>query len=739
MEQHAGIEEMFPEEVFDRAFYLADNPDVKAAGVDPWVHFTTYGHREGRIWSAAARPVAPALRAWAARLPGDARTPVLDLLRLVPAEHRSSLLSDAGAWQTLHQMVHPTIYRMQELVAAGALEPGDPDPEADPGSETIDAGAAVLAAGRDESVDDVLADFLVDGVHRGLRPSALFHPEWYTEAALRELGSGPDGHPLFHWLAVGYPARVSPTPLFDEDFYRRTHGDMANVKGWAFDHFVNHGCYETFRVPSTVLNQRLGHGRHSRPHRIPIVADMILAEERLEDIARTSALEERAMLAQRLRSRLDDPVMRELVERAYEIEPMIRRPYTARRVSLAPVLSHASDLFERAEALRRSLPVSRVDNVVVVPHVRMAGSARVAGAFVRTLHDLDTTGRTLVLTTDLNEFQRPDWFPEDVLLVDIAEVARELPEEARVRLLLDVVRGLQPRRVMNINSGLGWVLYTTFGRQLSAIMDLHAYLFTWELDKHGNKGGYPVRAIQECLSSLTSVIVDSKPLHDELTWRYGHSSRLADVFRLVYTPAEYLEHIDHSQVLASRRQEGRVLRAFWAGRFDRQKRFDVVVDVATMLPDLEIWVWGRRVLGGSDIDFADLPPNIKLQGTYQQFDDLPVESCDFFLYTAEWDGVPTILIDAAARGVTTVASAVGGVADLVTEETGYPVTDALDPAAYVAAIEEMVASPVEAARRSGLLRKHARSLCSRETFARAMSVALRLEGEPTALTQETPR
>ena len=34
--------------LFDRAFYLAQNPDVAAAGVDPLAHYLDYGGAEGR-------------------------------------------------------------------------------------------------------------------------------------------------------------------------------------------------------------------------------------------------------------------------------------------------------------------------------------------------------------------------------------------------------------------------------------------------------------------------------------------------------------------------------------------------------------------------------------------------------------------------------------------------------------------------------------------------------------------
>jgi hypothetical protein len=34
---------------FDAQRYLQDNPDVAAAGVDPWTHYMQYGRNEGRV------------------------------------------------------------------------------------------------------------------------------------------------------------------------------------------------------------------------------------------------------------------------------------------------------------------------------------------------------------------------------------------------------------------------------------------------------------------------------------------------------------------------------------------------------------------------------------------------------------------------------------------------------------------------------------------------------------------
>ena len=38
--------------MFDTSYYLAQNPDVRAAGVDPLLHFEQFGWKEGRDSSA---------------------------------------------------------------------------------------------------------------------------------------------------------------------------------------------------------------------------------------------------------------------------------------------------------------------------------------------------------------------------------------------------------------------------------------------------------------------------------------------------------------------------------------------------------------------------------------------------------------------------------------------------------------------------------------------------------------
>jgi glycosyltransferase involved in cell wall biosynthesis len=676
--------------LFDPEHYLSAHPDVPR-DVRPFKHFLEVGHAEGRVTHAALEPLGAALR----RRAQVSSTPLQDLAGLVP---RPKALLNPVLIKRLGWMAHPDFYARQ----LGLQQP--------------------------MSVEETIAHFLAVGVFDGLRVSAFFNEQWYlrqlAERGLDAPGAGTS--PFLHFLIDGWTDRVDPTPIFQSDYYPERHPDLKRWNSWVFEHFLQRGCHEVYRKPAPWIDQPRVADPKGRELQRPLLMPRFLADPTV-DLRVDSPVERAAYRVRDKIERLQSDTMRELVAKAAEIEPQVLRPYGVREVNWPPLANTAVGLLREVERARARFPSAHYDNVFLVPHCRMAGSARVTGALARALRSIAPGETTVVVTTELPTFERPDWFPDDTEVVDISSLAAGLIAHDQVRLLLDVVRGLAPTRVINVNSKLGWDLYQDFGRQLSTITELDAYLFTWDIDPRGNKGGYPIRAFQPCLPHLSTVLLDSTALRDELVWRYVMPPEVSRRLVAVYTPTDAPEHIDHSDVFARRRSEGRSVRAFWSGRFDRQKRFDVVVEIARRMPKLEIWVWGKAVLGGSNVDFDNLPPNIVLHGTYEQFDDLPTRDCDFFLYTSEWDGVPTILIDVAARGIATVASAVGGVPELVNDETGYPVADALDPGAYVTAIQAMLNDPDEATRRTKALRAHVRELCSEQEYAARVAEAFGLQ------------
>ncbi len=164
--------------LFDRAHYAAQGPDVPP-GMDPFAHYVLRGAAAGmsphRLFDAA----------YYARLRPD-----VVAAGLLPLTHYVQFGVDTDCHP--HPLISPAHYRAQ----AGAVEP-----------------IAHMMAGGDAS------------------PHPLFDVTRYLAAA------GPvEGPPLLHYL--DHPAPPSTHRLFDEEWYRATHG----VTGPALLHYLTHGA-----------------------------------------------------------------------------------------------------------------------------------------------------------------------------------------------------------------------------------------------------------------------------------------------------------------------------------------------------------------------------------------------------------------------------------------------------------------------------------------------------------------
>ncbi len=415
---------------------------------------------------------------------------------------------------------------------------------------------------------------------------------------------------------------------------------------------------------------------------------------------------------------LDRPVMREMVERAARLEPLIHEPGGPRKVTWPPRVHDCRPLFEHARGLQDALGTEPVDTAVLLPHVRrLSGASRCGMHMARAFARLHPGERVLVVLTDRHEPPLPDG--GEVGGVEVFDFAGIVPRSLRSKfrrlLLLDMLTGLCVRRIVNVNSRLGWDLFVEYGSQLRSWADLYAYLFCWDLDRDGRRTGYPVRELQGAFSSLDGIFFDSRALRKETVERYLLPATLRERLVTVYTPADE-DLPDLSALAGGRFGNGGRLRALWAGRLDRQKRPDVAFEIMRRLPEVELHMYGEPVFGDGGVRFRRRPGNVRLAGVYERFSELPLESFDFFLYTSEWDGLPTVLIQAGACGLPVVAADVGGVGDLVCEDTGWPVFRPLDPDAYVARIREMLADPAGTRKRARALRKRTLAMCNGRKF-----------------------
>lgn len=426
--------------------------------------------------------------------------------------------------------------------------------------------------------------------------------------------------------------------------------------------------------PETVLEQ------HRYLPRFAILDGRIdeLAQLRKDDVASDAMLREMENFSH---SRL----MRELTEKAAAIEPEVGIPTSATPAFCAPW--HDGN-YETIRLARRLIPEGPFDAVILVPFGKMGGADLVAGILARAVAEEQ---RILILRTDAADWDRPDWYPDSVPTVDLSAVLKGNSDPQRMLYVL--LNEIAPSRIFNVNSRLAFDTFVRFGNRLAYRFDLYAYFFCADRTAEGVEVGYPVWYFAPIFPHLRAALIDTANLANTLIERFALPPDLAKKVHVLYTPAltpaPDILVAEHQFLLD---QHGRRPHVLWAGRLDRQKRFDLVAAIAEAMPDVDFSCWGKAVLDAPP-DLSRLPRNVVINPPFASYDDLPLARSDGFLYTSAWDGLPTILIELGALGVPIVASAVGGVPELIDRETGWPVPGDSGPEAYVAALREMIGDP----------------------------------------------
>ena len=198
--------------LFDANYYLAQNPDVRAAGVDPLKHFETVGWKEGRDPSLLFSD-----SKYLAAYPDVAKgglNPLLHYLEHGQAEGRMTFLSGGAA--AADPLVQSSYY----------------DPQL--GAKLVPTGVA--------AEQQAAFDYDATGWQKGLDPDAWFDTDYY-------LSHNPDvaaAHidPLLHYETYGWKEGRDPSAQFSTTKYLGAYADVRAAGVDPLLHFVAHGQAE---------------------------------------------------------------------------------------------------------------------------------------------------------------------------------------------------------------------------------------------------------------------------------------------------------------------------------------------------------------------------------------------------------------------------------------------------------------------------------------------------------------
>jgi len=595
-------------------------------------------HRTGRLGAETGGP--PAIR-----FPKTIRR-LLAASNLWPDRRRvrGSGLFDAQ-W---YRLAHPYVVRdrmdpLTHFLLHGAEERLSPGPAFD-AARYLDQHEAVRRSGLNP-----LLHYLKYGRAHGLEihptppsgadrilASGLFDARWYLERHPDVAAAGQP--PFMHYLAYGWAEGRSPGPGFDAEWYLRHYPDIAGMDPLL--HFIDHGREEG-RAPL-------------RPIR---------------------ALE----------------VARATLESVEDLEPDL---YSADFFADPDRLDVLSGVPQHRVARAFERIVGRIEHaprtIVFLPWIVHGGSDLVAGHAVRALAETHGAQSVLVVLSDHDREEAPHLLPAGVPVLSLSRIDPALSPDERVTLTDLLIRTLQPAAVLNVNSRACWEAMKRHGRRLAHFTRLHAMLFCPDYSPEGRRNGYSDLYLRHCLPFLTAVYFDNRTHIEELVRQFAIPPGLRERLVTLYQPALLPACPPRRE-----RPAGAPLRVLWAGRFAAQKNIDLLIRIAESAPQFEFHIWGRGD-AAHEMRIADLArrcPNVRIHGPFERFEALPLESYDVLLYTSLWDGIPNVLLEAAAAGLPIVASHAGGIGELVDGETGWLIAAGNAPEPYVAALQAIADDP----------------------------------------------
>jgi glycosyltransferase involved in cell wall biosynthesis len=363
--------------------------------------------------------------------------------------------------------------------------------------------------------------------------------------------------------------------------------------------------------------------------------------------------------------------------------------------------------------------------LLVVRKPRWGGGRRMEGQIAHALAHRVPAEDIVVIYTDEGGTTPAGRFPEGVREVNFHAHTAEMEAAWQEHTLVMLARSFQADSIVNINSAMFHRAMRTYGSALSATERLFPIFFCNEQSETGNWYGWPSIQFYRLLDQVTNIITDSEYLAHWFDHIYQLDAGSREKVRVFHAPVDpTLPVVSPDTSLPSERPT-----VFWAGRWDRQKKIDLVFQVARLMPEVEFRMWGESVLQRRTHEHR--PDNVKVEGKYAAFTDLNLGEADVWLYTSAWDGVPTILLEVAMTGVPIVGSLVGGTGEILSEADAWPVAEIEDAEQYVNAIREVLADPAGARRRALALRERMLRERSEAAFAKQVTGLLLVEGEGT--------
>jgi glycosyltransferase involved in cell wall biosynthesis len=325
-------------------------------------------------------------------------------------------------------------------------------------------------------------------------------------------------------------------------------------------------------------------------------------------------------------------------------------------------LGYTNSLGLVVNTLAKIMLESKAQAMIFAPWLTLGG----ADAYCCTIANvLAINEKVAIFLTEQPWIEGRNRLSPDIEIYSLCDVFDGLPEHEISFALATAIEIANPKSLFNFNSKSLWRCASKYSRRLARDRVFGVMFFCDDLDARGMKHSY-LRSNAGIVSrDGIYAIGDSGKYFKSICVELGiEDSRQVSIR---FPP---VKSVNHAQLKRNYTAQKRLV---WSGRFDTQKRLDILIALAFSLPNIDFHVFGFPMLESDEslISLLNSLPNVRNFGRYESFSQVDVDQYDALVVTTQWEGCPNIVLEAGVRGLPVVAPPVGGIREILSEGRGF--------------------------------------------------------------------
>ncbi len=347
-------------------------------------------------------------------------------------------------------------------------------------------------------------------------------------------------------------------------------------------------------------------------------------------------------------------------------------------------------------AVMHSLKNKLGDSIVfTTPCLSYGGGELYLLSLAKSIHELNPSLHIFVIVPEFIGTYNPNIHGDYDFITFIAcrdFIADDNLEESYnfLKIFISVVK---PKILHNINSSITWRLIINESIFLRKnIEKIYACIFCPQYDNLGNLEGFAKEFLQDGIKKVDLLISDNQnfKLFASQNFRLSHDELKKIV--TIYTPCKFGK--SDSVIAAQNKNLSNIpqknIKLLWIARLDEQKNVNLLFQIANKYTGFLIYVYGSSIVEGKN-KFSNIPKNIILKGIEMDIAKIMLDN-DYtaMIMTSRYEGIPTILIIGGYLNIPIIAPDVGGISDLINNDTGYLLSSNPLPVDYKLAVDRII-------------------------------------------------